>query len=127
MNGKQRDFDKEAAGWDDNPARVKLAADVASAIVRQVEFAPGMDVLCVADLDLDGGEFHHDNTGVFHFGFDRAALGGLFRDAGFSKVKAVTASEVLKPTRSGTARKFGVFLMVGAKAARNQDATARTP
>lgn len=71
--------------------------------------------LCVADLDLDQGEFHDDNTGVFHFGFDRAALHGLLTKAGFSGVKEVTAAGVVKPTRKGTLRKFSVFLMIGEK------------
>ena len=29
MDHQKRDFDKEAASWDENPARVKLADDVA--------------------------------------------------------------------------------------------------
>lgn len=27
--------------------------------------------LCIADLDVDGGQFHENNDGVFHSGFDR--------------------------------------------------------
>jgi len=42
---ERKDFDKEAAQWDANPGRVKLANEVADAIIR--EAAPGreMDVL----------------------------------------------------------------------------------
>jgi 2-polyprenyl-3-methyl-5-hydroxy-6-metoxy-1,4-benzoquinol methylase len=40
----KRDFDKEAATWE-TPPRVKLAGDVASAIVRHVPLTPDMDIL----------------------------------------------------------------------------------
>jgi 2-polyprenyl-3-methyl-5-hydroxy-6-metoxy-1,4-benzoquinol methylase len=73
--------------------------------------------LCVADLDLEQGTFHDDNTGIFHFGFDRDALRSLFMKAGFSNVRAVTATEVIKPNTSGGLRTFPVFLMVGEKLA----------
>ena len=79
--------------------------------------APGY--LCVADLDPEQGEFHEDNTGVFHFGFERAALRELFARAGFSKIREGTAAEVTKPTRTGVPRQFSVFLMVGEKDARS--------
>lgn len=165
MDTEKRDFDKDAALWDEKPARVKLVKDVAAAISRQIPLNPDMDVmdfgcgtgllttliqplvhsvtgvdssrgmldafnkkiaklnlynvktvfadpdggealtgqydvvlsnmtlhhireikpllaqfhnvirqagyLCIADLDSEEGRFHEDNTGVFHFGFDR--------------------------------------------------------
>jgi 2-polyprenyl-3-methyl-5-hydroxy-6-metoxy-1,4-benzoquinol methylase len=40
--GEHRDFDKEAAQWDAKPERIKLANDVANAIIR--EAAPLRDV-----------------------------------------------------------------------------------
>jgi len=40
-----RDFDKEAAQWDQNPGRVKLANDVAEAIMQAVPLKRDMDVL----------------------------------------------------------------------------------
>jgi precorrin-6B methylase 2 len=45
MSSEKRDFDKEAAAWDEQPARVQLAGDVAAAIVRQVTLRTDMDVL----------------------------------------------------------------------------------
>ncbi|RJR35208.1 MAG: class I SAM-dependent methyltransferase [Deltaproteobacteria bacterium] len=39
------DFDKEAAVWDADPRRVKLAHDVAGAIIREIGPAKDMDVL----------------------------------------------------------------------------------
>ena len=41
----RKDFDKEAAQWDANPGRVKLANDVAAAIIREVDLTLDMDVL----------------------------------------------------------------------------------
>jgi ubiquinone/menaquinone biosynthesis C-methylase UbiE len=42
---ERKDFDKEAAQWDANPARVKLANDVADAIIRAAALSRDMDVL----------------------------------------------------------------------------------
>ncbi len=206
---EKRDFDKEAAKWDQNPARVKLTDDIVHAISEQIALTPDMDVmdfgcgtgllalrlqphvrsvtgidsskgmldifnekiaklnlknvktalidldkgdvlagnydlvvsnmtlhhikevrpllaqlykiitpgghLCISDLDLDGGQFHEDNTGVFHFGFDRAALQEDFVDAGFDDVHSINASEMMKPSIAGEMRRFSIFLMIGRK------------
>lgn len=45
MGGKKWNFDKEAASWDKNPWRVKLANDIADAISYDKILTPGMDVL----------------------------------------------------------------------------------
>jgi 2-polyprenyl-3-methyl-5-hydroxy-6-metoxy-1,4-benzoquinol methylase len=207
MNSEKRDFDKEAASWDENPVRVKLAKDVASAITKQITLTHEMDVmdfgcgtgllafqlqplvhsvtgvdssqgmldvfnkritelklsnvdamhmdldngdilrghydvivsnmtihhikdlkplfhqfqsiivpggyLSIADLDLDDGLFHDDNTGVFHPGFDRTAMREVFTEAGFENMQNVTATEVMKPTSGGEMRRFTIFLMTG--------------
>jgi ubiquinone/menaquinone biosynthesis C-methylase UbiE len=42
---KNRDFDKEAAQWDANPGRVKLANAVADAIIREAAPSNSMDTL----------------------------------------------------------------------------------
>jgi SAM-dependent methyltransferase len=71
--------------------------------------------LCIADLDLDDGQFHDDNTGVFHFGFARAALRKIFTEAGFDNVRDIGAAEMVKPGINGEMRQFTVFLMTGRK------------
>ncbi len=42
---EKKDFDKEAEQWDANPGRVKLANEVADAIIREAAPARDMDVL----------------------------------------------------------------------------------
>lgn len=209
MSIEMRDFDKEAAKWDENPARSKLADDIVRAISEQIDLTDDMDVmdfgcgtgllalrlqpivrsvtgidsskgmldifnakiakqkldnvstvlvdldtcdplrgnydlvvsnmtlhhikevrpllallykviapgghLCISDLDLDGGQFHEDNTGVFHFGFDRAALQEDFLKVGFDDVHSINAAEMAKPSITGEMRRFSIFLMIGRK------------
>jgi ubiquinone/menaquinone biosynthesis C-methylase UbiE len=209
LDDKKRDFDKEAATWDEDPGRVKVANDIADTLLEEMKLTPEMDVLdfgcgtglvtlrlsplvrsvtgvdssmgmldilkakmekrhmhnvqtryldlergdapegyydlvvssmtlhhvkeigpllerlykivapggclCIADLDLDEGQFHSDNTGVFHFGFDREILHHAFAEAGLVDVRARTAAQVLKPARDGALRTFTVFLMIGCK------------
>ncbi|MEW5734474.1 MAG: class I SAM-dependent methyltransferase [Thermodesulfobacteriota bacterium] len=45
MSSDKRDFDSAAATWDEKPARVKLASDVAAAIREQVKPARSMKAL----------------------------------------------------------------------------------
>lgn len=45
MKIAQQHFDKAAATWDEMPLRVKLAEDVAAAIIGQVTIAPAMTAL----------------------------------------------------------------------------------
>lgn len=210
MNTEKRDFDKAATTWDEKPARIKLAGDIAGALSEEVTLTSDTDVLdfgcgtglltlrlqplvrsvtgvdssqgmldvlkakteqqnlpnvktqcleidkgdvlegrydvivssmtfhhireirpfldqfykaltpggfvCVADLDPDDGQFHQgNNEGVFHFGFDRAALRKVFMEAGFHDVRDRTAAEVVRSTSDGEMRRFTVFLMIGRK------------
>jgi SAM-dependent methyltransferase len=41
----RRDFEAVASRWDSNPTRLKIAHDVAAAIMRAVQLSPQMDVL----------------------------------------------------------------------------------
>lgn len=46
MTGRERkDFDKEAAAWDDDPVRIKLAQDVANTVVAEARPDGTMDAL----------------------------------------------------------------------------------
>jgi len=70
---------------------------------------------CIADLDLEGGKFHADATGVYHNGFDRAALRRSLEQASFEDVRERTAATVEKPDADGNLRQFTVFLISGRK------------
>jgi predicted TPR repeat methyltransferase len=72
-------------------------------------------IVCLADLDLDRGRFHDDNTGVFHQGFDRAALRAALNKAGFVDVRDLTAAEIVKQRDDGATETFSVFLMTARK------------
>lgn len=209
MTGGKKDFNKDAVSWDQKTGRVKLAHNLASAMMNEVKFTHDMDVLdfgcgtglltlqlqplvrsitgvdssqgmidilnskiaeqmlsnvktelvdiekgevlkgsfhiivssmtlhhiqdieslfkqfykcllpggclCIADLDTDGGMFHKDNTGVFHFGFDRSAMCQLFIRHGFHDVRDTTAAGVIKDLPDGKLQEFTVFLMTGRK------------
>jgi len=71
--------------------------------------------LAIADLDLDDGQFHSNNEGVFHLGFDRKELHNIFTDTGFRDVQHLTAAQVEKPVGDGPTRLFTLFLITGRK------------
>ncbi|VVB71885.1 Ubiquinone biosynthesis O-methyltransferase [uncultured archaeon] len=71
--------------------------------------------ICISDLDLEGGLFHENNEGVFHFGFDRNWLREVFIEAGFTDVHAQSVAEMNKPDGNGEMRRFGIFLIAGRK------------
>ena len=45
MNSDKRDFDKEAAAWDENPGRVRMTNAIADAIAEEIKLKADMDVL----------------------------------------------------------------------------------
>jgi 2-polyprenyl-3-methyl-5-hydroxy-6-metoxy-1,4-benzoquinol methylase len=209
MIGTKRDFDKDAALWDENSGRVKLVMEIFNAIAGETNLAQSMDVLdfgcgtglltmqlqpfvcsvtgidssqgmldvlntkirdrnltnvktrflniekggvlegsyhlitssmtfhhiknirpvldqfykvllpagniCIADLDIDDGQFHENNNGVFHFGFERNSLSNIISEAGFKDIKCLTAARITKPVQGKTVRDFTIFLMTGCK------------
>jgi ubiquinone/menaquinone biosynthesis C-methylase UbiE len=209
INTKKRNFDQEAAHWDQVPGRVKVAQDIAQSMIREITLTPDMDVLdfgcgtglltfalqplvrsitgvdssqgmldvfktkieeqnlnnvkaeyidldkgdvltgsyhlivssmtlhhiknittllkqfysvllpsgqlAIADLESDDGQFHSNNEGVFHFGFDRKELQKMFIDKGFLDVRHLTATQVEEPVGDGRTRLFSIFLMTGRK------------
>lgn len=66
--------------------------------------------IAISDLDIEDGTFHTENTGVFHFGFDRNEFQSKVITAGFKNVKIITASIDEKPHG-----KYPVFLLTGNK------------
>ena len=66
--------------------------------------------IAIADLDSEDGSFHTEDTGVFHFGFDRKIFLNTAVAAGFRNVKITTASIDHKPQGD-----YPVFLLTGNK------------
>lgn len=62
--------------------------------------------IAIADLDSEDGTFHSDNTGVFHFGFERKELEIIAKEVGFKNIRFELASTIKKPHHE-----FTVFLM----------------
>ena len=62
--------------------------------------------IAIADLDSEDGSFHSDNTGVFHFGFDKESLEKIAKEVGFKDMHFELASTIEK-----LHREFTVFLM----------------
>jgi len=66
--------------------------------------------IAIADLDTEDGSFHSDNTGVFHYGFDRNVLESIAKEVGFKEIKFEMASTIEKPHNT-----FTVFLLTAKK------------
>lgn len=66
--------------------------------------------IAIADLDLEDGTFHSEDTGVHHFGFDREVLEKIAQDVGFKDIKIQTASTIEKPHKN-----FSLFLLTAKK------------
>lgn len=66
--------------------------------------------VAIADLDREDGSFHSEDTGVYHFGFDRDAFAQCAARAGFREVRVATASVVAKASRD-----YPVFLLTAVR------------
>ncbi len=64
--------------------------------------------IAISDLDKEDGSFHKEDTGVFHFGFDREEFVSIAKSAGFKNVKIQSVGLVEKPYG-----KYPVFLLTG--------------
>ncbi|HPE59286.1 MAG TPA: class I SAM-dependent methyltransferase [Thiolinea sp.] len=73
-------------------------------LVRQGGF------IAIADLDQEDGKFHSEDTGVFHFGFEREALGACAERAGFRDVAFSTASTMYRHGRD-----YPLFLLTASR------------
>ena len=66
--------------------------------------------IAIADLDTEDGNFHSENTGVYHYGFNRDELETIAKKVGFKNIKFHLASTIEKPHST-----FTVFLMTAVK------------
>jgi 2-polyprenyl-3-methyl-5-hydroxy-6-metoxy-1,4-benzoquinol methylase len=85
-------------------------ADTSAALSAIRELLVPGGRIALADLDTEDGTFHsEDSEGIHHHGFDRAALEGLAREAGFADVATRTAM-IIEDNPGG---RFPVFLLIG--------------
>ena len=70
--------------------------------------------LVMADLETESGDFHDDNTGVHHFGFDPPNLAHRLAQAGFGDVRFIPACSMSK-LRDGVTKEYKVFLFSARK------------
>ena len=67
--------------------------------------------VALADLDAEDGSFHPPTIeGVFHAGFERAAMTELLREAGFVDIAFTTAVEVHKEGKA-----YSIFLVTATR------------
>ena len=84
--------------------------DTAALLSKLYAMLPYGGFIALADLDSEDGSFHSDNTGVFHYGFDRHILAEHAQNAGFKDISFSLASTISKPQAE-----FTVFLMTAVK------------
>jgi len=66
--------------------------------------------IAIADLELEDGTFHSDNSGVYHFGFEKSRLVEVAQKSGFKDICFENINTISKPQRD-----FGVFLLTAKK------------
>ena len=66
--------------------------------------------IAIADLEKEDGTFHSDNSGVFHFGFDKEVLSRVVERAGFKNILFETINTIKKPHRD-----FNIFLLTASR------------
>jgi len=71
--------------------------------------------VCFAVLYKEDRSFHSDNTGVFHFGFDREELKKQLQESGFRDVRDMTVATVVRDVAGAGKKEFSIFLIEGQK------------
>ncbi|WP_339782660.1 class I SAM-dependent methyltransferase [uncultured Marinobacter sp.] len=84
--------------------------DVGAMFRRFHEMVKPGGFIAISDLDKEDGSFHTEDTGVFHFGFDREEIGSAATQAGFENVEVVSASIIERETGD-----YPVFLLIASR------------
>jgi len=71
--------------------------------------------IALADLSTEVGDFHADNTSVYHFGFAADWLRSTFSTAGFVDARTTLAHSVRKQVTSGETKDFPILLLTAVK------------
>ena len=82
--------------------------DIEAMLQKMYGLLTSKGFIALADLKTEKGDFHSDNRGVFHFGFDPEMLKVMAERVGFREVQLYHANTIDKPQAS-----YGVFLLVG--------------
>ncbi len=53
--------------------------------------------IALADLEIEDGSFHSDNSGVYHFGFEFNNLANIAKEIGFKDIKIKSCNPIIKP------------------------------
>ncbi|QDF28866.1 class I SAM-dependent DNA methyltransferase [Halarcobacter anaerophilus] len=69
-------------------------------------------ILALADLETEDGSFHTEDTGVYHFGFDKNIFLKYAENAGFIDLSIKTVSIAEKPYGQ---YQYPIFLLIGKK------------
>ncbi|MGL1930859.1 MAG: class I SAM-dependent methyltransferase [Desulfotalea sp.] len=84
--------------------------DIEAMFVKFYSLLNEKGIIAISDLDKEDGNFHTEDTSVFHFGFDRDAITAAAKLACFREVEVIDASVVHKPHGE-----FPVFLLTAKK------------
>lgn len=84
--------------------------DIGAMFVKFYDLLNDGGVIAISDLDLEDGSFHTEDTGVYHFGFERDSIMSAANQAGFREVEIIDASVVYKPHGN-----YPVFLLTAKK------------
>ncbi len=67
-------------------------------------------VIAIADLDIEDGSFHTEDTGIFHFGFDRQTFLNAAKKAGFKNLNISSAGTAIR-----SHAEYQIFILTGNK------------
>lgn len=84
--------------------------DVKSLMGKFFKMLKAGGIIALSDLELEDGSFHTEDTGVYHFGFDKEYFFNLAKSIGFVDLKIETVSVAEKPYG-----KYPIFLLTGVK------------
>lgn len=84
--------------------------DIKALMKRFFSILKSKGIIALSDLETEDGSFHTEDTGVYHFGFDKNEFLQYAKEAGFIDLSIETVSIAEKPHG-----KYPIFLLIGRK------------